>query len=164
MQNPLSLPNCLRVMQSHRLHRPPAKLRSLSLPHPALSSSAVAVVTGGGSGIGLAAAKAFARLGLRLCIADLGEERLAACRVRRVRGSDRRGGARHDRGDRRQPGRRGDAAGSRGSGTLRRHRRSDEQRRSAAGQRHVRPAGELGAGARCQSLGRYQRHQVSAPG
>jgi NAD(P)-dependent dehydrogenase (short-subunit alcohol dehydrogenase family) len=38
----------------------------------------VAVVTGGASGIGLAAAKAFARLGLRLCIADLGEERLAA--------------------------------------------------------------------------------------
>ena len=48
------------------------------MPHPALSSSAVAVVTGGGSGIGLAAAKAFARLGLRLCIADLGEERVAA--------------------------------------------------------------------------------------
>jgi NAD(P)-dependent dehydrogenase (short-subunit alcohol dehydrogenase family) len=38
----------------------------------------VAVVTGGASGIGLAAAKAFARLGLRLCIADLGEERVAA--------------------------------------------------------------------------------------
>jgi NAD(P)-dependent dehydrogenase (short-subunit alcohol dehydrogenase family) len=48
------------------------------LPHPALSSSSVAVVTGGASGIGLAAAKAFARLGLRLCIADLGEERVAA--------------------------------------------------------------------------------------
>ena len=48
------------------------------MPHPALSSSAVAVVTGGASGIGLAAAKAFARLGLRLCIADLGEERVAA--------------------------------------------------------------------------------------
>jgi short chain dehydrogenase len=38
----------------------------------------MAVVTGGASGIGLAAAKAFVRLGLRLCIADLGEERLAA--------------------------------------------------------------------------------------
>ena len=48
------------------------------MPHPALSSSSVAVVTGGASGIGLAAAKAFARLGLRLCIADLGEERVAA--------------------------------------------------------------------------------------
>jgi NAD(P)-dependent dehydrogenase (short-subunit alcohol dehydrogenase family) len=48
------------------------------LPHPALSSNSVAVVTGGASGIGLAAAKVFARLGLRLCIADLGEDRLAA--------------------------------------------------------------------------------------
>jgi NAD(P)-dependent dehydrogenase (short-subunit alcohol dehydrogenase family) len=42
------------------------------LPH------SVAVITGGASGIGLAAAKRLARDGLRVCIADLGEERLAA--------------------------------------------------------------------------------------
>ncbi|UTD25968.1 SDR family oxidoreductase [Bradyrhizobium sp. WD16] len=47
------------------------------MPHPALSAGSVAVITGGASGIGLAAAKAFARRGLRICIADLGEEKLA---------------------------------------------------------------------------------------
>jgi len=48
------------------------------LSHPALLQNSVAVVTGGASGIGLAAATKFARLGLRICIADLGEERLAS--------------------------------------------------------------------------------------
>nr|WP_249123121.1 MULTISPECIES: SDR family NAD(P)-dependent oxidoreductase [unclassified Bradyrhizobium] len=43
-----------------------------------MSSGSVAVVTGGASGIGLAAAKRFAALGLSVCIADLGEDRLAA--------------------------------------------------------------------------------------
>jgi hypothetical protein len=38
---------------------------------------AVAVITGGAAGIGLAAAKAFAALGLRICIADRGADRLA---------------------------------------------------------------------------------------
>jgi NAD(P)-dependent dehydrogenase (short-subunit alcohol dehydrogenase family) len=38
----------------------------------------VAVVTGAASGIGLAAAKRFATLGMRLCIADISEEGLAA--------------------------------------------------------------------------------------
>jgi NAD(P)-dependent dehydrogenase (short-subunit alcohol dehydrogenase family) len=47
------------------------------LPHPAFARRSVAVVTGGASGIGLAAATRFARMGLRVCIADLGEERLA---------------------------------------------------------------------------------------
>ena len=48
------------------------------MPHPALAPDAVAVVTGGASGIGLAAATRFAAAGLRVCIADLGAERLAA--------------------------------------------------------------------------------------
>src|SRR5881392_3737082 len=47
------------------------------MSHPALSAGNVAVITGGASGIGLAAATAFARLGLRVCLADLGEDRLA---------------------------------------------------------------------------------------
>ncbi len=48
------------------------------MPHPALTPDAVAVVTGGASGIGLAAATRFAAAGLRVCIADLGAERLEA--------------------------------------------------------------------------------------
>jgi NAD(P)-dependent dehydrogenase (short-subunit alcohol dehydrogenase family) len=48
------------------------------MPHPALTANSVAVVTGGALGIGLAAATQFARMGLLVCIADLGEERLAS--------------------------------------------------------------------------------------
>ena len=47
------------------------------MPHPVMSPSHVAVVTGGASGIGLAAATRFARLGMKVCIADLGTDRLA---------------------------------------------------------------------------------------
>jgi NAD(P)-dependent dehydrogenase (short-subunit alcohol dehydrogenase family) len=43
----------------------------------ALTPGSVAVVTGGATGIGLAAAMRFAHLGLRVCIADLGADRLA---------------------------------------------------------------------------------------
>ncbi|MET0330997.1 MAG: SDR family NAD(P)-dependent oxidoreductase [Dyella sp.] len=41
------------------------------MTHPALVPGAVAVITGGAAGIGLAAAKRFAQLGMRVCIADL---------------------------------------------------------------------------------------------
>src|SRR5205814_10418247 len=42
-----------------------------------MSPNNVAVITGGASGIGLAAAMRFAGLGMKVCIADLGTNRLA---------------------------------------------------------------------------------------
>ena len=48
------------------------------MAHPTLIPGAVAVITGGASGIGLAAATRFACMGLRVCIADLGADRLAS--------------------------------------------------------------------------------------
>ena len=47
------------------------------MPDLGLSPNSVAVVTGGAAGIGLAAAIRFARLGLKVCIADVDDERLA---------------------------------------------------------------------------------------
>lgn len=47
------------------------------MSHPAIKPGNTAVITGGAAGIGLAAAMAFAKAGLRVCIADLGEARLA---------------------------------------------------------------------------------------
>jgi len=46
------------------------------MTHPVLSSNNVAVVTGGASGIGLAAAMRFAKLGMKVCVADIGTDRL----------------------------------------------------------------------------------------
>jgi NAD(P)-dependent dehydrogenase (short-subunit alcohol dehydrogenase family) len=46
------------------------------MPHPAMSPDNVAVITGGASGIGLAAATRFAQLCMKVCIADLGTDRL----------------------------------------------------------------------------------------
>jgi NAD(P)-dependent dehydrogenase (short-subunit alcohol dehydrogenase family) len=45
--------------------------------HPALAAGKVAVVTGAASGIGLAAARRFAALGMRVCLADRDDARLA---------------------------------------------------------------------------------------
>ena len=52
------------------------------MPHAAMSPNNVAVITGGASGIGLAAAMRFATLGMRVCIADLGTNRLAEAETR----------------------------------------------------------------------------------
>jgi NAD(P)-dependent dehydrogenase (short-subunit alcohol dehydrogenase family) len=48
------------------------------MPYLGLLPNSVAVITGGAAGIGLAAAMEFARNGLKVCIADIGENRLSS--------------------------------------------------------------------------------------
>jgi NAD(P)-dependent dehydrogenase (short-subunit alcohol dehydrogenase family) len=52
------------------------------MPHPAMTKDNVAVITGGASGIGLAAAMHFAALGMKVCIADIGDEALKAAEAK----------------------------------------------------------------------------------
>src|ERR1700742_1818949 len=49
----------------------------IAMSHPAMAKDNVAVITGGASGIGLAAATRFAALGMKVCIADVGNDRLS---------------------------------------------------------------------------------------
>jgi len=49
--------------------------------HPAIAPGRVAVITGGAGGIGLAAARRFAALGMRICLADTNAQALADART-----------------------------------------------------------------------------------
>ena len=51
------------------------------MTHPVIAAGNVAVVTGAASGIGRAAAKRFAGLGMKVCLADLGSDALDAARA-----------------------------------------------------------------------------------
>ena len=52
------------------------------MPHRAMAKDNVAVITGGASGIGLAAAMHFAALGMKVCIADIGDDALKAAEAK----------------------------------------------------------------------------------
>ncbi len=57
--------------------RPSTSFGEVTCPIPPSSRIRVAVITGGASGIGLAAASHFAKLGLKVCIADHDDDKLA---------------------------------------------------------------------------------------
>ena len=127
------------------------------MPHPAMSPDHAAVVTGGASGIGLAAATHFARLGMKVCIADLGTDRLAEAEAKlsaaAPAGRSQHPGVIH----RCQSCRRVSALEVAVQEALRRHRHPDEQCRHPARQPDVRAGGKLAAHPRCQSLGGHPR-------
>ena len=128
------------------------------MPHPAMSPNNVAVITGGASGIGLAAATRFAAIGMKVCIADIGADRLAeAAATTGIRREGRRCRY-HDGLGRRQPLRRCRGPGSRGAKAVRRHRYPDEQCRHRPRQHQLWSAGELAAYPRGESVGRHSRH------
>ena len=52
------------------------------MPQLSLLQNSVAVITGGAAGIGLAAAMQFARLGLKVCIADINKDSLSSAAAR----------------------------------------------------------------------------------
>ena len=76
------------------------------MPHPAISPNHVAVITGGASGIGLAAAMRFAALGMKVCIADLGADRLTEAETKLSSVAPDGARQHHDCNGRRQPDRR----------------------------------------------------------
>jgi NAD(P)-dependent dehydrogenase (short-subunit alcohol dehydrogenase family) len=57
------------------------------MPHPVMSPDNVAVITGGAGGIGFAATKRFAALGMKVCVADLGAERLTTAEAELIAAS-----------------------------------------------------------------------------
>lgn len=57
--------------------------------HPAMAKDNVAVITRGASGIGLAAAVRFAEFGMKMCIADIGDDALKTAEAKMSAASPR---------------------------------------------------------------------------